>query len=47
MDQVGFRIGVHMERGVRRRISLYNATLGDTLNLYVEDDDFRVEQLQW
>ena len=26
---------------------VYNATLQDTLNLHVEDDDYRADQLQW
>lgn len=26
---------------------VYNATLDDTLNLHVETDDFRSEQLSW
>lgn len=26
---------------------VYNATLADTLNLHVEQDDFRSEQMSW
>lgn len=26
---------------------VYNATLADTLNLHVEQDDFRSEQISW